>query len=140
MCSESTDQRYVARPQGATCDIGAFELDKLASVTLALAPNAAFIKKTGAATVTGTVSCSAAGVVALNVTLTQPQKTKGNSSTVVQAAGTTNVNCVVGATSWSIVLTPATGAFVTGAATGSARTSGGLGFLASSVTSTLNVK
>jgi len=120
MCSESTDQRYVARPQGATCDIGAFELDKLASVTLALAPNAAFIKKTGAATVTGTVSCSAAGVV--------------------QAAGTTNVNCVVGATSWSIVLTPATGAFVTGAATGSARTSGGLGFLASSVTSTLNVK
>ena len=60
-CSEDTDQRYVARPQGVTCDIGAFELDRLATVTLTIAPNVAVNAKTGVATVTGTATCSASG-------------------------------------------------------------------------------
>ena len=46
-CSEPTDQRYVARPQGVTCDIGAFELDQFATVTLAIDPNVAVDAKTG---------------------------------------------------------------------------------------------
>jgi hypothetical protein len=95
VCSEATDQRYVTRPQGVTCDIGAFELDKFATATLTIAPNVAVNTKTGVATVTGTATCSAPGVVRVDVTLSQTQKTTGKFSTIVQAGGTTSANCVV---------------------------------------------
>jgi hypothetical protein len=136
VCSEATDQRYVARPQGVTCDIGAFELDKFASVTLTIAPNVAVNTKTGVATVTGTATCSAPGVVPIDVALSQTQKTKGKFSTIIQAAGATSVDCV-GTSSWSVTLTPSTGEFENGAATGTAKVGGAGGFLPATVTSTL---
>jgi hypothetical protein len=134
-CSEDTDARYVTRPQGTSCDIGAFELDKFATATLALAPNVS-VTKAGVATVAGTVSCSAPGVVAIDVTLSQTQKTTGKFTTIVQAAGSTSVSCA-GTTSWTVVLTPTTGKFDNGAMTGSANTLGAHGFLPSTATSTL---
>jgi hypothetical protein len=136
LCSEATDQRYVARAQGVACDIGAFELDKFATATLTIGPNVAVNTKTGVATVTGTLTCSAQGIIGIDVTLSQTQKTTGKFSTIVQASGTTSVNCA-GTSSWSVALTPSTGKFENGAATGSAKTSGGFGFLPSTVTSTL---
>ena len=136
LCSEATDQRYVARAQGVTCDIGAFELDKFASATLAIVPNVAVNMKTGVATVTGTVTCSAQGVIGIDLTLSQVQKTTGKFSTIVQASGTTSVDCV-GTSSWSVALAASTGKFENGAATASARTSRALGFLSSTVTSTV---
>lgn len=138
-CGEPTDQRYVARAQGVTCDIGAFELDEFATTTLAIAPNVAIDTKTGVATVTGTVTCSAQGVMGIDVTLSQTQKTTGKFSTIVQASGTTSVDCV-GTSSWSVALTPAAGKFEKGgAATASAKTSRAPGFLPSTVTSTVKV-
>jgi hypothetical protein len=136
VCSETTDQRYVARAQGVTCDIGAFELDKFASATLTLAPNVAVNEQTGVATVSGTVTCSAPGSVGIDVALSQTQKTTGKFSTIIQAAGTTSVNCV-GTSSWSVTLTPSTGKFERGPATGTAKTSSVGGFLPATVTSAL---
>jgi len=136
VCSEGTDQRYVARPQGATCDIGAFELDKLETVTLTIGPNVAVNTKTGVATVTGTATCSAPGIVRVDVALSQTQKTNGKFSTIIQAAGTTSANCI-GTSSWSVVLTPAIGKFESGSATGTVKTSSASGFLPGSVTSAL---
>ena len=136
VCSEATDQRYVARPQGATCDIGAFELDKLATVTLTIGPNVAVNTKTGVATVTGTAACSVPGIVRVDVALSQTQKTNGKFSTIIQAAGTTSANCI-GTSSWSVTLTPATGKFESGSATGTVKTSTASGFLPASVTSAL---
>lgn len=135
LCTEATDQRYVARPQGGTCDIGAFELDRFASVTPAIAPNVAVNEQTGAATVTGTVTCSAPGTVGIDVALSQAQKT-GKFGTIVQAAGTTTVDCV-GTSSWSVTLTPSSGKFERGAATGTVKAGGAFGFLPATATSTL---
>jgi len=135
-CSEDTDQRYVARPQGVTCDIGAFELDRLASVTLTIAPNVAVNAKTGVATVTGTATCSAQGVVGIDVALSQTQKINGKFGTIVQGAGATSISCV-GTASWSVTLTPSTGKFQSGATTGTVKAGGAFGFLPATVTSTL---
>jgi hypothetical protein len=135
-CSEETDQRYVARPQGVTCDIGAFELDRFASVTLTIAPNVAVNEQTGAATVTGTATCSAQATIGIDVSLSQAQKVKGKPSTIVQAAGATSINCV-GTTAWSATLTPSNGAFEKGDVTGTVNAGGAFGFLPATVTSTL---
>lgn len=67
----------MARAQGGSCDIGAFELDRFASATLAIAPDVAVNTNTGVATVTGTVTCSAQGVIGIDVMLSQTQKTTG---------------------------------------------------------------
>ena len=130
-CTESTDQRHVARNQGTSCDIGAFEFNDFATVTVTIGPNIAVNAKTGTATVTGTVKCSAPVGVLLNPSLSQTQKTKGKFSTIVQAsASSLPVACGTAnsAVSWSIPLTPPSGAFEPGAATatvsGSANSSG----------------
>jgi hypothetical protein len=52
-CTEATDQRRVARNQGSSCDIGAFEFTDFATLTVTMDPNIAVNAKTGAATVTG---------------------------------------------------------------------------------------
>lgn len=52
-CTESTDQRYVARNKGPTCDLGAFEFDSHATITVAYNQNATVDTKTGKVTVSG---------------------------------------------------------------------------------------
>jgi hypothetical protein len=118
-CSEASDQRYVARNQGASCDLGAFEFDAFLNATLKISPNVALNSKSGVATVTGTMSCPAAGSFSVIVTLSQTQKTTGRFSTIVQ--GTTEVSFVCnGTSSWSATVTPTAGKFVNGAASGQA--------------------
>ena len=87
-CSEATDQRYVARPQGVTCDIGAFELDRFATRDSSRSSQTSPSNpKTGVATVTGTATCSEPAVVGVDVALSQTQKTTGKFSTTIQADG-----------------------------------------------------
>ena len=121
LCTETTDQRYVTRDKGLSCDAGAFEFESFAPLDLTVGPNVAANPKTGAVTVSGTIACTVPTTVALNVALSQTQKIAGRFSTIVQAAATTNVNCT-GNSSWTAVLTPASGKFEVGAAAATAST------------------
>ena len=117
-CSEATDQRYVVRNQGTSCDLGAFEFTDYGTVTVTLNPNAAVNAKTGTATLTGTVKCSAEVEVAYYLQMTQTQKTTGRFTTVVSAIALASTpNCTFGPVPWTVVLTPPTGKFEPGAAT-----------------------
>jgi predicted outer membrane repeat protein len=140
-CTETTDQRYVARNQGVTCDIGAFEFNDFGVVTITLGPNVAVNTKTGVATLTGTMRCSRPAAITLDVAMSQTQRITGRFTTVVQAAGQVGVPaCGVTASSWSVALPPATGKFAAGEATGTATTSNTPSdFLQSSVTSVLKL-
>ena len=141
-CSEATDQRYVGRPQGGTCDLGAFEFTDFGRYTITVGPNVAVNAKTGVITLTGTISCSKATTqLGLNVNVTQTQKTTGRFATIVQANGFVGFSfCGPSPTSWSIPVTPQTGKFEPGSATGTAST--GVytaSFLPATVTSPLKV-
>ena len=117
-CTVADDQRYVARPQGLACDIGAFEFDGYLDVTISVNASAAVSPTTGVAIVTGSMTCSAPGPITLGVGLSQTQKT-GRVTTVAHASSQTVVNCT-GTKAWSISLAPPTGAFKTGAGSVSA--------------------
>jgi len=119
-CTETTDQRYVDRPQGSSCDIGAYEYT-YARLTLNAGPNAMLDRKAGVATVTGTVTRPEPGTFTLGVDLSQSQRITGRFDTVVQATASTIVFCN-GTTSWSATLTPQTGSFQSGSATATVRT------------------
>ena len=107
-CTVSDDQRYVARPRGAACDIGAVEFNTV-KVTITVDPSGTVNSKTGVAVVSGTVACSLPTPLALRASMTQAQKA-GKVNTTVQAATVIQVDC--GAKkAWSAALTPATGAF-----------------------------
>ena len=121
-CTEASDQRYVARPQGSSCDVGAFEFTAFRPVTLTVNPNVAVNAKTGTATVAGTISCDGPAPTPIRVVLSQTQKTTGKFTTIVQATFAIPFTCVSTPTSWSMPLTPATGKFEAGAATGTAST------------------
>jgi len=121
LCTETIDQRYVTRDKGLSCDVGAFEFESFAPLGLTVGPNVASNPKTGVVAVSGRVTCTVPTTVALNVALSQTQKVAGRFSTIVQAAATTNVNCT-GTSSWTAVLTPASGKFEVGEATATART------------------
>jgi hypothetical protein len=136
-CTEATDQRHVARNQGNSCDIGAFEFTDFATVTVTIGPNIAVNAKTGAATVTGTIKCSAPAGARLTISLSQTQKTTGKFTTIVQAATPpTVILCPTAnsAFSWSFTLTPQSGKFAPGAATGAATGLVPNGFITPNVT------
>ena len=119
-CSVTVDQRYVSR--GAICDIGAFEFTDFTVVTLTIDASATVGLPNGAATVTGTISCSRAGdQFGVVVDLEQQQKV-GKTTTVIRGTGGLAVTCTTSAQAWSAVVTPASGAFVTGAGSATART------------------
>lgn len=141
-CTETTDQRYVARPQGSTCDVGAFEFNDFGTYTLTIGPNVAVNAKTGVASVTGTLACSKPTILPLlDVSMSQTQKTKGRFTAIIEATGGVGGTvCSPSPTSWSVQLTPASGKFAPGTATGTATTSILLGrFLPATATSTLKV-
>ena len=119
LCTETTDQRYVARPQSTSCDLGAFEFNSFGTFTLTIGPNVAVRAKTGVATVTGTISCSKPGSATLSVALSQTQKTTGRFSTIVQGSlETTTVACGTSPSTWTAAIAPASGKFDKGTATG----------------------
>jgi hypothetical protein len=120
------DQRGVARPQGAGCDIGAFEFGGAVAPP---PPTVAFItvsesgsvdKKTGVAYATGTMSCPTPGIVQLEVHLTQEQVQRRLKVTV-SGSTTVSVPCS-GLTSWAAAVPGGNGVFVNANATLSAAT------------------
>jgi predicted outer membrane repeat protein len=116
-CSEATDQRYVARNQGLSCDIGAFEFNDFGKFTLTISPNVALNAKTGVATVAGTIACSKPGSATLTVGLRQTQKTKGKFTTIIEgSAAVTVATCGALPSSWSATITPTSGGFDNGTA------------------------
>jgi hypothetical protein len=138
-CSESTDQRYVTRNQGASCDVGAFEFDAFRTVTLTVNPNAA-VSKAGVATVTGTISCDGPAATPIRVVLSQTHKTTGKFTTIVQATSAIPFTCVSTPASWSIALVPASGKFESGAAAGTVSTlTVPLGYVPATVPATLKL-
>jgi hypothetical protein len=119
LCTEATDQRYVARPQGASCDLGAFEFDGFGTFKLTIGPNAAVKAGTGTATVTGTISCSKPGSATLSIALSQTQKATGRFATIVQGTfETAPVACGTSPSSWTAAIAPTSGKFVKGTAAG----------------------
>jgi hypothetical protein len=141
LCSESTDQRYVTRNQGRTCDIGAFEFNDFGTITLTIGPNVAVNTKTGSASLTGTITCSKPATVGFDVGMSQTQKTTGRFTTIAQATASIPVgSCGTSPSSWSVALTPQAGKFEPGSATGSATTTvKPASFLAATVTSPLKL-
>ena len=140
-CSEATDQRYVARPQGASCDLGAFEFNDYGTFTITVGPNVAVNARTGVITLAGTISCSKPTTqLALVVNVSQTQKTTGRFTAIVQADGALVVPaCGSSPSSWSIPLTPQSGKFEPGSATGTVSTVSTSSFLPATVTSPLKV-
>jgi hypothetical protein len=125
LCTETTDQRYVARNQGITCDVGAFEFNDYAKVTLTIGPNVGMSAKTGITTVSGTIACSRPTTTTLAIALSQTQKVTGRFTTIVQGSATTpTLNCATAPSSWSVTVTPAAGKFENGTATGRVAASG----------------
>ena len=77
----------------------------------------------GSAIVTGTVKCSRAGdQFGVVVGLEQQQKA-GKTTTVIRGDGAVAIACTTAAQAWSAVVTPASGAFVAGSGSATARTS-----------------
>jgi hypothetical protein len=142
LCTESTDQRYIARPQGASCDLGAFEFNDYGTYSITLGPNVAVNVKTGGLTLTGTIKCSKQTTqVGLNVNVSQTQRATGRFTNIVQANGVVAVPvCGTSPSSWSVPLPPSTGKFEIGTATGTASTAvSNNSFLPATVTSPLKV-
>jgi large repetitive protein len=119
-CTVSEDQRSVARPQGPACDIGAFEFDDYAKITLTVDPTVNVNPNTGIAVVSGKITCEEPGPVELEARLSQTQKV-GRVSALMQATDVTTVDCT-GTRFWSMALKPASGGFRSGTGTATART------------------
>jgi hypothetical protein len=114
-CPLADDQRGVARPQFAKCDAGAVEFNNLFKAPIVVASSSSLDPTTGAAFVSGKISCSEQGSVTFNVTLTQTLKVKGVNVTTT-ASDVVTLDCI-GTKPWIVSFTPSTGAFVPGAAT-----------------------
>ena len=119
-CTVNEDQRYVARPKGAACDIGAVEFNDYVVLGLALDASVVVNSTSGVAAVTGTLTCSTPMAATVRVNLSQAQKV-GKVNSTVQATADVAVNCT-SSHAFAVALTPATGAFKNGTGTVSAST------------------
>jgi hypothetical protein len=124
LCTESTDQRYVARPAGTSCDVGAFEFNDYGTFKFTIGPNISVNPKTGVATVTGTIACSKlGGATTVSIAMSQTQKSTGRFTTIVQGTGGVTVaSCSMSPASWSTTIMPGSGKFESGNATASVST------------------
>jgi hypothetical protein len=92
-------------------------------------------KRTGAATITGTASCSDPGNIAITVGMEQTQST-GKTTTTVTGFGSADPTWCGVDTPWSVIVTPAEGSkFVAGSAVATVHSPG-----ATTVTQTVNLK
>jgi large repetitive protein len=122
-CATTTvDQRYVPRPQGSYCDIGAFEFEGFVTPPLAIDGGGTVSPTSGVAFVTGTITCPAPATLTIEVRLRQSQKV-ARVNTVIEATARTPVTCG-GKKPWAVALPPATGAFKTGSGSVTATTLG----------------
>ena len=129
-CAEyPVDQRYVPRPQGTACDIGAFEFDGFITPPLAVNASASVSPSTGAAAVSGSVTCPAPATLTVRATLRQTYKV-GRLSVTVEATGDAPVVCG-GTKPWAVGLLPSSGGFRNGTGTVTVRTVDAPGYLQS---------
>ncbi len=110
-CSVNVDQRYVGRPLGHRCDVGAFEFDDHTKITITVDRGGLVNSSTGVAVVSGTVACTRTTFFSLAVTGSQQQKVR-KINTTVQATGTVSVSCGPSPTVWAVALDPRPAAFV----------------------------
>lgn len=120
-CTVTDDQRYVARPQGGACDIGAVEFNNYITASLFVNSSQSVDSKSGVAIVTGSITCSAAAVIPLSVDLSQAQKIR-KVHTTVSAIAQTSVNCSSSKSYWSVALAASSGGFVNGSASVNVKT------------------
>ena len=118
-CSQTTDQRYVARD--AKCDIGAFEFNDLTKVTITIDPTVRLDTGAGYGLLTGTMKCTRAETIPLALELHQDQKV-GKTVVDVHAAATTQVACSPTTTTWARKMFLSEGAWQAGAARATATT------------------
>jgi hypothetical protein len=118
--SITVDQRYVTRPQGSYCDIGAIEFEGFVTPPLAIDGGGTVSPTSGVAFVTGTITCPAPATITIEVRLRQSQKV-ARVNAVIEATARTPVTCG-GTKPWSVALAPVTGAFKTGSGSVTATT------------------
>jgi hypothetical protein len=120
-CAEfPVDQRYVSRPQGTACDIGSFEFDGFITPPLTVDASASVSPSTGAAAVSGSVTCPAPATLTVRAILRQTYKV-GKLQVTMEATGDAPVVCN-GTRPWSVALLPPSGGFRNGSGTVTART------------------
>jgi len=112
------DQRGVSRPQGSRCDIGAYELISVPPV-LTIHGNGALDRRTGVATVSGTMTCETPGNWTVRVEVRQRQR-----KAPVEGFAQTTVDCGSGSALWSAAVVPTSGKFKAGLADVAAETPG----------------
>jgi hypothetical protein len=119
-CSQTTDQRYIARD--AKCDVGAFEFNDLTKIILTIDQAVKFNATTKKALLTGTIRCTRNDAFRLALELHQNQKVNGQ-VVDVHSATDVPVTCTASAQPWSanMGLTPGQ-AFQAGAAQATAVT------------------
>jgi hypothetical protein len=111
------DQRGMARPQGAGCDMGALEVQGVVAPPttvsdLAINASGTVDKETGVAYITGVVTCPDPGVVNLLVSVSQEQKQR---RLTVDVAGSSAVSVQCdGSTGWAVAVAASNGVFVNG--------------------------
>ena len=118
-CSQTTDQRYVARD--AKCDVGAFEFNDLTKVTITIDPTVRLDTGLGYGLLTGTMKCTRDETIPLALELHQDQKV-GKVVVDVHSAATTQVACSPTTTTWARKMFLSQGAWQAGAARATATT------------------
>ena len=118
-CSQTTDQRYVARD--AKCDVGAFEFNDLTKVTITIDPTVRLDTAVGYALLTGTMKCTRDETIPLALELHQDQKV-GKVVVDVHSAATTQIACSPTTTTWARKMFLSQGAWQAGAARATATT------------------
>ena len=118
-CSQTTDQRYVARD--AKCDVGAFEFNDLTKVTITIDQPARLDTSGTFALLTGTMKCTRSESIPLALELHQDQ-TVGKTVVDVHSAATTQVACSPTMTTWARKMFLSEGTFQLGPARATATT------------------
>ena len=119
-CSQTTDQRYVARD--AKCDVGAFEFNDWTKVTITIDPTVKADAATGQPVLTGTIKCTRPDYLHLALELHQDQKV-GKEVVDVHSTDDIPLECTPSGGRWSTHMPLSPGeAFQAGAARATAAT------------------
>ena len=118
-CSQTTDQRYVARD--AKCDVGAFEFNDLTKVTITIDATVRLDTGLGYGLLTGTMKCTRDETIPLALELHQDQKV-GKVVVDVHSAATTQIACSPTTTTWARKMFLSQGTWQAGAARATATT------------------
>lgn len=122
---DGLDQRGFSRTPADGCDMGSYERDDVIVIPVSVSSlsigSATVDQNTGAAYVTGSMTCDTPGVVNLGVALAQDQKQRRLSVTVI-GTNAVSIPCE-GVTPWAMAIIGSNGVFVNGEANVEAATS-----------------